>query len=244
MTLNSNNNKIAVIGAMAQEVEILIESMINLQTIEIAGVQIYSGIIADQEVLVLQSGIGKVNATIATTLVIERFTPNTIINTGSAGGISNLLTVGDVVIGTSVTHHDVDVTAFGYKIGQMAQMPEKYESNKDLIKLITVASKSFGEAQVHLGQIVSGDQFVSNANQFETIKNHFPNALAVEMEAAAIAQTCYQFKVPFVVVRAISDLADEQASISFDEFIKQAGKKSAEMVIQTIRLLKTDNLLL
>lgn len=232
--MSISNAPIAIIGAMAQEVTILIDQLTNAKVTEVAGIAMHSGNINGVPVVITQSGIGKVNATIATAMVIERFSPKAIINTGSAGGIGKGLKVGDVVLGQSVTHHDVDVTAFGYAIGQMAQMPVDYPSNKQLLQVLSVASSAFPTAQVHQGQIVSGDQFIADSENFATIKQNFPDAMAVEMEAAAIAQTCHQFNVPFVVVRAISDLADEEASMSFDEFIEQAGKHSAEMVVNVL----------
>lgn len=232
--MTNTNAPIAIIGAMPQEVAILTDKLTDANTIEIAEVKIHSGEINDTPVVVLQSGIGKVNASIAATLVIELFNPRAVINTGSAGGIGEGLAVGDIVVGTSVAHHDVDVTAFGYQMGQMAGMPASYECDASLVKVLEQASGAFPQASVHHGQIVSGDQFIASGERFASIKQHFPQAYAVEMEAAAIAQTCYRFAVPFVVVRAISDLANEEASVSFDEFIEQAGKHSADMVVSAL----------
>ncbi|PID64723.1 MAG: 5'-methylthioadenosine/S-adenosylhomocysteine nucleosidase [Gammaproteobacteria bacterium] len=229
--MNAPNNPIGIIGAMPQEVKTLTEYLTDKKTTAIAGMMLYSGSINGVSVVVMQSGIGKVNATIATTLLIERFSPKAIINTGSAGGIGQGLSVGDVVIGNSVAHHDVDVTAFGYQMGQMAQMPADYVSDKHLLSVAEQASHHFTDATVHKGLIVSGDQFIADSERFSIIKKHFPNALSVEMEASAIAQTCYRFEIPFVVIRAISDLANAKASISFDEFIEHAGKQSAEMIM-------------
>ncbi len=225
---------IGIIGAMPQEVKTLTEHLTDKQTIEIAGMVLHSGNINGVSVVVMQSGIGKVNATIATTLLIERFSPKAVINTGSAGGIGSGLSVGDVVIGSVVAHHDVDVTAFGYQMGQMAQMPADYVSDNHLLSVAEQASHHFTGASIHTGLIVSGDQFIADSERFTIIKQHFPDALSVEMEASAIAQTCYRFETPFVVIRAISDLANEKASVSFDEFIEQAGKQSAEMVMSML----------
>ncbi len=232
-----NKKPIGIIGAMPQEIKVLTEKLVNQEVTEIAGMTLCSGLLNDVPVVVMQSGIGKVNATIATTLLIERFSPKAIINTGSAGGIDENLAVGDVVIGDNVTHHDVDITAFGYVLGQMAQMPENYPCDNTLVMLAKEASQLFPNAHIHDGQIVSGDQFIADNALFSHIKTTFPKALAVEMEAAAIAQTCYRFEVPFVVIRAISDLANEQASVSFDQFIEQAGKHSAKMVQNLITLM-------
>lgn len=229
-----NDKPIGIIGAMPQEVKTLTKRLETAKTTEIAGMTLVSGTLNGTAVVVMQSGIGKVNAAVATTLMISRYQPTAIINTGSAGGISDGLAVGDVVIGQDVTHHDVDVAAFGYAVGQMPGMPESYPGDSRLLALATQAATSFPAAAIHCGQIVSGDQFIASSSRFAAIKTAFPQALAVEMEAAAIAQTCYRFAIPFVVVRAISDLADEQASLSFDEFIEQASKHSADMVVRLV----------
>lgn len=229
------NKPIGIIGAMLQEVKTLTARLDNPQATEIAGITLTRGELNHTPVVIVQCGIGKVNATIATTLLIERYQPTAIINTGSAGGIGEQLKVGDVVIGNNVTHHDIDVTAFGYVAGQMAGMPKNYPCDTQLVGLAKQAATTFPNANIHHGQIVSGDQFIADSSRFAAIKNDFPTALAVEMEAAAIAQTCYRFDVPFVVIRAISDLANEQASVSFDDFIEQAGKHSADMVVKLLQ---------
>ncbi len=231
----TDKQPIAIIGAMPQEITTLTQQLDDPQQITIGDMTFYTGVLAGQAVVITQCGIGKVNATIATTLVIHSFSPSAVINTGSAGGIGEGLAVGDVVIGNAVAHHDVDVTAFGYAMGQMAQMPADYACDETLVTRASQCAKAFPNATIHRGQIVSGDQFICSAERFATIKQHFPQALAVEMEACAIAQTCYRFDTPFVVIRAISDLANEKASVSFDEFIVEAGKRSAEMVIAMIR---------
>lgn len=229
-----NNNPIGIIGAMPQEVSTLINSLSNPQSTEVAGMTMVSGSLNNVAVVVMQSGIGKVNASIATTLMIQHYQPLAIINTGSAGGLGAQLNVGDVVIGNNVTHHDVDVTAFGYVAGQMAGMPESYSCAPNLMEAAQRGAAAFTAATIHHGQIVSGDQFIADSTKFARITSTFPQALAVEMEAAAIAQTCYRLNVPFVVIRAISDLANEAASISFDEFIEHAGKQSADMVMRML----------
>ncbi len=207
------SNPIGIIGAMPQEVKTLTACVDNPQTTTVAGMDLVSGTMNTIPVVIMLCGIGKVNATIGTTLMIEHYQPSAIVNTGSAGGIGDRLGIGDVVIGSNVTHHDVDITAFGYSAGQMAQMPENYPCDAGLIGLAQQAAGAFTDAVVHHGQIVSGDQFVADSTRFAAIKATFPGALAVEMEAAAIAQTCYRFGVPFVVIRAISDLANEQAMV-------------------------------
>ena len=227
---------IAIIGAMEAEVELLKNSLENLQ-IQVFGKSFtfYVGKYADKDIVLCQSGIGKVNAAIATTLLIEHFSPDCVINTGSAGGIGKGLKVGDVVIGTHVSHHDVDVTAFGYAHGQVPKLPVFYTSESTLVYAAEMASSAFEDAQVVRGLIVSGDQFIHDHAVIDNIVKYFPHPQAVEMEAAAIAQTCYQLGKPFVIIRAISDSADSEASISFDEFLATAALHSAQMVEELVK---------
>lgn len=233
-----SHQTIAIIGAMTTEIELLRSKLSNLQTHQFGQFfTIYTGQIGQKDIVLSLSGIGKVNAAIATTLVLEHFSPDVVINTGSAGGIGTSLRVGDVVIGTEVAHHDVDVTAFGYQYGQVPQQPTYFLANSDLVAVTTYAARAFENAIVVQGTIVSGDSFIHSKAQLDTIFQHFPNAQAVEMEAAAIAQTCAMLNKPFVIIRAISDNANEKAEISFDEFLVKASEHSAKMVLNLIAAL-------
>ena len=227
---------IALIGAMPPEISLLQENLQNLRSEHMADFDIYCGEYAGKNVVLALSGIGKVNAALSTALVLQH-RPDFVINTGSAGGLGSGLKVGDVVIGTQTAHHDVDVTAFGYAIGHVPQMPARFESDPALCAAAEKAAAAFEHAAVHRGLIVSGDQFVHSSESVAEVRRHFPDAQAVEMEAAAIAQSCHRFGVPFVVVRAISDLADEQADTSFETFLKTASVHSAKMVLQLIEAL-------
>lgn len=226
--------KIGIIGAMEQEVELLKNQLARCEKWEEAGAVFYAGEIGEHDVIVVQSGIGKVLAALTTTLLISHYEVEVVINTGSAGGIGTGLMIGDLVIADKVAYHDVDVTAFNYEYGQMAGMPLYYECAEDLVEIAkNVAEKV--DYQVRTGGIVSGDTFVHTSAQVEKIKSNFPDALANEMESTAIGQVAYQFQVPFVIVRVLSDTADEQASQDFDSFIKEAGKKSAQFVIELVQ---------
>ena len=227
---------IALIGAMPPEISLLQESLQNLRSEHLADFDIYCGEYAGKNVVLVLSGIGKVNAALSTALVLQH-RPDFVINTGSAGGLGSGLKVGDVVIGTQTAHHDVDVTAFGYAIGHVPRMPARFESDPALCAAAEKAAAAFEHAAVHRGLIVSGDQFVHSSESVAEVRRHFPDAQAVEMEAAAIAQSCHRFGVPFVVVRAISDLADEEADTSFETFLKTASVHSAKMVLQLIEAL-------
>jgi len=222
--------KIGIIAAMEQEVETLVKHLTNKHEKLIANQKFYEGVINKKEVALVQSGIGKVNASIATTLLIELFEVDIVINTGSAGGIGTGLSVGDLVVSSELAYNDADARVFGYTYGQIPQMPETYITDKNLIDQFTrLASKL--NWNVHQGMIVTGDSFISSENQINHIKEFFPKALVTEMEGAAVAQTCYQFNVPYIVVRALSDTADEEANVSFDQFIDIAGKQSANLVL-------------
>lgn len=228
---------VAVIGAMEQEIELLRSTMNNVKSIAFGKFTAYEGEFGGKRMVLVLSGIGKVNASVSTSWVIHQFAPDCVINTGSAGGLASGLKVGDVVIGEEVTHHDVDVTAFGYAIGQVPQLPLRFVSDGMLMEKAKQAAKVFEGAAVYQGLVVSGDQFVHSTEGVETIRGHFPEVKAVEMEAAAIAQTCHQLNTPFVVIRAISDSADEGADISFYEFLKTAAASSAKMVMEIVKSL-------
>ncbi len=222
--------KIGIIGAMEQEVIILSQKLENKKTWEEAGASFYSGTIGSHEVVLTRSGIGKTLAALTTTLLISHYHVDAVINTGSAGGIGEGLSIGDIVISKKLAYSDVNVTAFGYEYGQMAQMPLYYEANESLIEA-AVEAGSNNMLHTRVGLIVSGDTFVSSQKQINEIKTHFPDCLANEMEGAAIAHVAYQYSKPFVVIRAMSDVGDENASVNFDEFIIEAGEKSAKMVL-------------
>ena len=221
---------IGIIGAMEEEIRLSKETMGQYETTIIASFTFYTGELQGKRVTLVQSGIGKVNATLSVALLVERFNVDVVVNTGSAGGLGTGLHVGDVVIADDLLHHDVDVTAFGYQIGQMAGMPATYATDKNLADLAESVYVAKG-LPVQRGLIVSGDVFVHSPTQIAQIKQSFPTALACEMESAAIAQAAYVLGVPCLVIRAISDSADDEAAVSFDEFIVLAGQKSAEMVL-------------
>ena len=165
-----------------------------------------------------------------TTLLIQQFKPDMIINTGSAGGLDPNLNVGDVIISTDVRHHDVDVTAFGYEKGQLPANPAAFLPNEQLVEVAKKQAEKLGLNAVS-GLICSGDAFINGADKIAQIRANFPQVAAVEMEAAAIAQVCHAMQIPFVVVRAISDVADKKSHLSFDEFLPLAAEKSSEMIL-------------
>ena len=226
--------KVGILVAMEEEIRRLTEEISEATVVEIANQTFYEGKIHNQTVTIVQSGIGKVNASIATTLLIDHFKVDLVINTGSAGGIGENLTIGDLVISTELAYHDADNRGFGYAYGQIPQMPKRYVADGRFQKILNRVATTL-DWPVRNGLIVTGDSFISSNDQIERILGFFPDALVTEMEGAAVAQTCMQFGIPCVVLRAVSDTADEEATIVFDEFVLLAGKRSAELLIATLK---------
>lgn len=219
---------------MEEEVHLLRASLDNVKTEEIANCEFTSGTYKGQEVVLLKSGIGKVNAAMSTTLLLQQFKPDVVINTGSAGGFDADLEVGAIVISDEVRHHDVDVTAFGYEMGQVPQLPAAFLSSADLMDHAIAAVEELGEHAYAVGLIATGDSFMDDAERVEKVRGHFPSMKAAEMEAAAVAQVCHQFDKPFVVIRALSDIAGKQSNISFEEFLPVAAKHSTQIVLNVV----------
>ncbi len=219
-----NNKTIGIIGAMDCEINKLKSKLQNLQEIKKGKLLINTGILHGHNVIVVKSGVGKVNAALCTQYIIDKFEPDYIINTGIAGGIAFGLGVGDLVIGSELVQHDFDVSAIGYARGYMCtgvnpDKPTVFYSDKKLIKKYEEAvKKSISLVKVHTGVIASGDVFVSDNNRKKEIHDIF-NATAVEMEGAAIAQTASKNEIPFLIVRARSDLADDNAATDH-EFVE------------------------
>lgn len=225
--------KYGIICAMEEEIKELRARLTNANEENIANMIFYSGQINDHEVVLVRAGIGKVQAGVTTAFLIENFKVDAVINSGSAGGIGTGLAVGDLVLSTGAAYHDASATVFGYKPGQLPQQPQIFEADQELLQAVSEAASQAG-LQVKPGLIVTGDQFVSSQAQIAAIKEIYPQALCCEMEGAAVAQVAYQFDKPFLIVRAMSDVGDEDAGQSFDEFIIDAGKKSAQMILNLL----------
>lgn len=226
--------KFGIIGAMDEEIELLKETMTEAKEITIANAQFIEGRLENKPVILVKSGIGKVNAAMTTAILMENFKPDYVVNTGSAGGFDEHLAVGDVVISQEVVHHDVDVTAFDYAYGQVPDLPPRFVSDLHLVDETAAALKKL-QLPYKRGLIATGDSFLNNPDLVESIKEKFPEMLAGEMEAAAIAQVCYQYQVPFVVIRALSDIAGKSSEISFDAFLETAAKNAANMILTVLR---------
>ena len=228
--------KIGIIAAMPEELLHLTQNLDKTQEVRVLGNTYYTGTIGKIEVVLVQSGIGKVMSAMSVAVLADHFQAEAIINTGSAGALAEGIAVGDVVIADKLVYHDVDVTAFGYAYGQMAGQPLYFESDKNFITRIQ-ENLSQVDQTWHLGLIATGDSFIAGEDKIASIKSHFPDVLAVEMEGAAIAQAAQALDLPFLVIRAMSDNANHEASISFDEFIIEAGRRSAQVLLAFLKAL-------
>lgn len=230
--------KAGIIGAMEPEVAILKAKLTNCKTSMHAGYSFYQGQLNGNDVIIVQSGIGKVAAALATAILIDKFQPDYIVNTGSAGGFDAKLKVGDVVVSSEVRYHDVDVTAFGYEIGQLPANPAAYIPNETLVTAAKEGIEQLENIQSMVGLITTGDTFMTKDDDIAKARANFPTMAAVEMEGAAIAHTCHQFNVPFVIIRSLSDIAGKESPSSFDEYLETASVNSSKLVINMLNALK------
>ncbi len=225
--------KIGIIAAMPEELKLLVEHLEMAEKHQRLGHVYYTGRIKHHEVVLVESGIGKVMSAMSVAVLVNDFKITAVINTGSAGAVASGLEIGDVVVADRLVYHDVDVTAFGYDYGQMARQPLYYEASRYLVEeMKAVLEKTQQTSRV--GLIATGDSFIAGQDKIDQIKAHFPDVLAVEMEGAAIAQAAHSLGLPFMVIRAMSDTASHDANITFDEFILEVGKRSAETLIQLL----------
>lgn len=230
--------KIGIIGAMEEEVAALREKLENVNKLEKASMEFYSGTLHGVEVVVVRSGIGKVNAGICAQILADVFAADAVINTGIAGSLKAEINIGDIVISTDTVQHDMDATGFGYEPGIIPRMETSYfQADGRLIEAAKAAcEEAVPEIQVFTGRVVSGDQFVSDRQAKERISSQF-GGMCTEMEGAAIAQAAYLNHIPFVIIRAISDKADDSASMDYPTFERQAIAHSVALVDSFVRRL-------
>ncbi|HEL0730455.1 5'-methylthioadenosine/adenosylhomocysteine nucleosidase [Streptococcus equi subsp. zooepidemicus] len=232
--------KIGIIAAMEEELRFLLEQLQDSQEHQLLSNTYYTGRLGRHELILVQSGVGKVMSAMTVAMLAEHFQADAIINTGSAGAIASGLAIGDVVVADRLVYHDVDVTAFGYDYGQMAAQPLYFDSDSKLVETFKQVLDQ-EKTNSRIGLIATGDSFIAGQDSIDTIKAHFPETLAVEMEGAAVAQAAHAAGKPFIVVRAMSDTAAHDANITFDQFIVEAGKKSAKVLIAFLEALPDDN---
>lgn len=229
--------KFGIICAMPEEIKELVAILDNKVVKQLGGKSYFQGQINKQAVVLVESGIGKVEAGITAEHLIVEFGVDVVINSGSAGGIGAKLHVGDVVVSSETAYHDVDATAFDYQYGQLPGQPARFAASKKWADALVEAGKSTG-LNIFKGLIVTGDQFVASQAVIDQILQRFPDALSSEMEGAAIGQVATDHEIPYVVVRAMSDTGNDDAGGSFDEFIVDAGHRSAQMLIALLQNVK------
>ena len=229
---------IGIIGAMDEEVSQLAEVMELTDTLECASMVFKKGKLNGKDVVIVRSGIGKVNAAVCTQILVDRFNVDCVINTGIAGSLKNEIDIADVVLSSDVLHHDVDATGFGYPLGQIPRMDVlSFKADERLIELAKDACrKAAPGVGVHVGRVVSGDQFISDKAVKERIIKNF-DGFCTEMEGAAIAQTAYLSKVSFLIIRAISDKADDSATMDYPTFEAMAIKNSVEILKELVNMI-------
>lgn len=246
-----SNNITAIMGAFELEVELLKNRMEDRKELKIEGIPFYTGTLNGQPVVLTRSGIGKVNAALTTTLLLEHFKPKQVLFTGIAGAMNPSLHPGDIVIGKQLAHHDYGRQTPEGLLKRGTRNPYHFAENPvyfptDSILLVTVETagkkinlQSIGvyKPKIITGTIITGDVFMADTKVNAQLRKDF-SADAVEMEGAAVAQVCYQQKVPFVVIRSLSDSANDSAALDFQKYGKIAAENSAMLVVEVMKLLK------
>ena len=227
--------KIGIIAAMQEEKEAIRRIMSDIVEIQIYDLIFIEGKINQKSCVLVESGVGKVNSSRTTQILIDKFDIEYIINVGSAATANNDLDIGDLVIGEKLVQHDFDITAFGHKKGYISNVGEYVQSDKQLIERFKqvveeIENKNY---KIKIGVIASGDIFCTEEKMKEKINLKF-NADAIEMEGAAIAQVCYLDKIPFIIVRSISDKPNGNNNITFEEYLELASKRCAEILKSVI----------
>ncbi|GAA0379944.1 5'-methylthioadenosine/adenosylhomocysteine nucleosidase [Bacillus horti] len=230
-------NRIGLIGAMEEEIELFREQMNDIKETSRAGLTYYAGELFGAQVVLCKSGVGKVNAAICTQILIDDFEVQSVIFTGVAGGVHPDLNIGDIVISSDCLQYDIDASPLGFKQGEIPYASaSSFDADEHLVELAQRGAESLQDVQVVNGRVVSGDQFIANPERVQGLYKQF-NAFCVEMEGSAVGQTCFLNQVPFVIIRSLSDKADGTASSNFLEFTKLASERSYQMVknmLQTI----------
>lgn len=219
---------------MAEEIILYQEKLSALTTETIGGAEFTVGTYKQTQLVLAQSGIGKVQASMTATILFDHFDVDALINTGSAAGVAKGLSIGELVLGQQLAYHDVDVTNGGdYVVGQLPGQELFFKSNQQLLDVVEQTATELN-LPATTGLIVTGDQFVASAEHVAAIKGNFADVAAIEMEGAAVAQIASNFNKPFLIIRAISDNGDADATVNFDEFVKQAGENAAQLLLKAI----------
>lgn len=229
-------NRIGIIGAMDEEVDILVDLMDVKETTERASLKFYQGNLEGKDIVLVRCGIGKVNSALCAQILISEFNVDAVVNTGVAGALNSELDVQDIVISTDAIQYDVDATAFGYKKGTIPRMESSvFEADERLINAAYQSStEEVKNHKVVKGRVVTGDIFISSKELKDQLVNDF-DAYCGEMEGAAIAHVCYLNNIPFVIIRAMSDKADGSAEVTYEEFVVDAAHNSKDIVLKMLK---------
>lgn len=224
-------NTIGIIGAMDEEVSRLKEKMQVKRIENKAGMEFFEGDLVGKDVVIVRSGIGKVNAAICTQILVDDFQVEAVINTGVAGSLKNEINIGDIVLSSDALQHDMDATGFGYEPGIIPRMDNSvFAADKELLLVAEKVNKEVNpEIETFVGRVVSGDQFISDKEKKDYLIKQF-SGYCTEMEGAAIAQTCYVNQIPFLVIRAISDKADDSATMDYGDFEEKAIEHTVKLL--------------
>lgn len=224
-------SKIGIIGAMELEVEELKSKLTNVKITSKASMDFHEGILNGTDVVIVKSGIGKVNAALCVQILADLYNVTHVINTGVAGSLNAKLDIGDILISKDAIHHDMDVTIFGYKLGEVPQLGfREFVADEKMVSLAKESCEKVNpDINVAIGRVVSGDQFISSKDVKNRLIENFDGD-CTEMEGASIAQGAYLNKIPFVIIRAISDKADDSAEMDYPTFERQAARHSALLV--------------
>ncbi len=224
---------LGIIGAMTQEVAAIKEAMKDVEVRTVAGMDFFRGKLCGKDAVVVRSGIGKVNAAVCCQILIDRYGADTVVNTGIAGSLRAEIDIGDIVLSSEALQHDMDASGFGYAPGVIPQMEESvFRGDPELIrKAKESCARVNPEIGVHVGRILSGDQFISDKEKKQWLSRTF-GGYCTEMEGAAVAQAAALNRVPFLIIRAISDKADDSAGMDYEEFEAKAIEHSVKLVLE------------
>lgn len=230
---------LGIIGAMEEEVSGLKDRMTVSRTVRKASMEFWEGVLEGTSVVVVRCGVGKVNAAICAQILADEFHVTAIVNTGIAGSLKNEINIGDIVLSTDAMQHDMDATGFGYAYGVIPQMENSiFQGDEKLLALAKECCEQVNpDISVFAGRVVSGDQFISDKEKKDWISEQF-HGFCTEMEGAAIAQTAYLNQIPFLIVRAISDKADNSAHMDYAEFERKAIQHSVSLMTEIARRLQ------
>ena len=233
--MTANAKTLGIIGAMQEEIELLLTQLQNRTTEQHAGMTFHRGLFHNIKVILTRSGVGKVNAAVCTQILIDRYQVDSIIFTGVAGAVDPTLNIGDIVISTSSIQHDVDVTALGFPRGTIPyQEVSEYPADNALIKLAEDAGNKVYPGHCYKGKVLSGDQFIADRVVVKGLYEELQGA-CTEMEGAAVAQVCYMNNIPHVIIRSMSDKADGSAHVNFAEFTVEAANRSFAIVQEMVQ---------